>query len=51
MFFADGDCWLWALLLEVVMSGLDPCGTCNVDMWGLREVTGSRVSRMGEVDG
>ena len=41
-----------------VTSGSDPHGTCNADMqrtseaesdgWGLREVTGSRVGRMGK---
>ena len=45
-------------LLLPVMSSSDLCGTHNADMqqmsetaldrWGLREVTGSRVGRMGK---
>ena len=50
------------IVVEVyVTRGLDLHSTRNMDMqqmsemasgeWGLREVTGSRVGRMGEVDG
>ena len=57
IFLVEKSCWA----LEYCYNGLDLCGTHNADMWqmsemasdgwGLREVTGSRVSRVGEVDG